>query len=152
MKGEGLGSPFLQASLFPGLEEEIVVYQAQRLAEKIVRRSVAAGIAGAFYLKEVLPRGGVRESVGRHDRDLRKALLERCRDEPENVLFGWTVAASALEAYRHECFLWHIKGGTFGRLRTPLHPAPPESEDWAACPECGDGAVSAPAFLNDATG
>ena len=152
MKGAALETPFLQASLFPGLEEEIVVYQAQRLAEKIVRRSVAAGIAGAFYLKEVLPRGGVRESVGRHDRDLRKALLALCRDEPENVLFGWTVAASALEAYRHECFLWHIKGGTFGRLMTPLHPAPPESEDWAACPECGDGAVSAPAFLNDATG
>jgi len=64
----------LQACLFPGLEEEIVVYQAQRLAERIVRRSVAAGIAGAFYLKEVLPRGGVREAVGRDDRDLRGAL------------------------------------------------------------------------------
>jgi len=152
LKEAALGTPFLQASLFPGLEEEIVVYQAQRLAEKIVRRSVAAGIAGAFYLKEVLPRGGVRESVGRHDRDLRRALLAHCREDSENVLFGWTVAATALEAYRHECFLWHIKGGAFGRLMTPLHPAPPEGEEWTACPECGDGAARAPAFLNDATG
>ena len=152
MKEGALGTPLLQASLFPGLEEEVVVYQAQRLAEKIVRRCVAAGIAGAFYLKEVLPRGGVRESVGRHDRDLRRELLVRCKPEAENVLFGWTVAASALEAYRHECFLWHIKGGTFGRLMTPLHPSPPDGGEWAPCPECGAGASSAPAFLNDATG
>src|SRR5512142_1294728 len=95
------GGALLQACLFPGLEEEIVVYQAQRLAEKIVRRSVAAGIAGAFYLKEVLPRGGVREAVGRDDRDLRRALLSRCGGSVENVLFGWTVAGTALEAYRH---------------------------------------------------
>lgn len=145
-----LEKPLLQASLFPGLDEEIVVYQAQRLAEKIVRRSVAAGIAGAFYLKEVLPRGGVREAVGRDDKDLRGALLARCDASVENVLFGWTVAATAIQAYRHECFLWHIKGGTFGRLTTPEHPQAPPGNDWLVCPECGDGAVSAPIFLRDA--
>jgi len=141
--------PLLQASLFPGLDEDIVVYQAQRLAERIVRRSVAAGIAGAFYVKEVLPRGGVREAVGRDDRDLRRALLARCDDAVENVLFGWTVAATPLEAYRHECFLWHIKGGTFGRLTTPEHPEAPAGSEWLVCPECGDGAARAPAFLRD---
>lgn len=130
-------APFVQASLFPGLEEEIVIYQAQRLAEKIVRRSVVSQLPGAFYLKEVLPRGGVRESVGRDDCDLRKALLARCEPERENVLFGWTVASTPLEGYRHECYLWHIKGGAFGRLQTSAHPSPPEGEDWAPCPECG---------------
>jgi len=138
----------LQACLFPGLEEEIVVYQAQRLAERIVRRAVAAGIAGAFYLKEVLPRGGVRETVGRDDRDLRGALLSRCAGSPDNVLFGWTVAATALEAFRHECFLWHIKGGALGRLTTRTHPAAPP-DGWAACPECGDDGGRPPSFLKD---
>ena len=133
----GLSEPFLQASLFPGLEEEIVVYQAQRLAEKIVRRCVVSQFPGAFYLKEVLPRGGVHESVGRDDRDLRHALLSRCSPERENVLFGWTVASTPLQSYRHECYLWHIKGGAFGRLQTPSHPTPPAGEDWAPCPECG---------------
>jgi hypothetical protein len=131
-------APFLQASLFPGLEEEIVIYQAQRLAERIVRRSVAAHLPGAFYLKEVLPRGGVFESVGRDDRDLRKGLLALCRDDLDNVLFGWTIAATPLEAFRHECYLWHIKGGAFGRLKTPEHPERPSGEEWAPCPECGD--------------
>lgn len=140
----------LQTCLFPGLEEEIVVYQAQRLAEKIVRRSVAAGLAGAFYLKEVLPRGGVREAVGRDDRDLRRALLTRCEEEAENVLFGWTIAATALEAYRHECFLWHIKGGAFGRLVSVDHPAAPEGGEWAACPECGQETATRPFFLREA--
>jgi hypothetical protein len=140
------GAALVQACLFPGLEEEIVVYQAQRLAEKIVRRSVAAGIAGAYYLKEVLPRGGVREAVGRDDHDLRKALLSRCGGSVENVLFGWTIARTAFEAYRHECFLWHIKGGAFGRLTTPAHPAAP-SEGWAGCPECGDDGGRPPSFL-----
>lgn len=145
---ERASGALLQACLFPGLEEEIVVYQAQRLAEKIVRRSVAAGIAGAFYLKEVLPRGGVREDVGRDDRDLRRALLARCDDGVENVLFGWTVAATAFEAYRHECFLWHIKGGAFGRLTTRAHPAAPAG-GWASCPECGDDGGRPPSFLKD---
>lgn len=138
----------LQACLFPGLEEEIVVYQAQRLTERIVRRSVAAGIAGAYYLKEVLPRGGVRETVGRDERDLRRALLALCDDSVENVLFGWTVAATAFDAYRHECFLWHVKGGAFGRLKVAAHPAAP-ADAWAACPECGDDGGRPPAFLKD---
>ena len=129
--------PFLQASLFPGLEEEVVIYQAQRLAEKIVRRCVVSQLPGAYYLKEVLPRGGIRESVGRDDRDLRKALMARCGPECENVLFGWTVASTPLESYRHECYLWHIKGGAFGRLETKGHPTPPDGEMWAPCPECG---------------
>lgn len=133
--------PFLQASLFPGLEEEVVIYQAQRLAEKIVRRCVVSQFPGAFYLKEVLPRGGIRESVGRDDRDLRKALMARCGPERENVLFGWTVASTALESYRHECYLWHIKGGAFGRLETKSHPSPPEDDMWAPCPECGNAAA-----------
>jgi hypothetical protein len=136
LKGS-LSESLLQASLFPGLDEEIVVYQAQRLAEKIVRRFVVSQMPGAFYLKEVLPRGGVKESVGRDDRDLRRALIEHCSPEKENVLFGWTVASTPLEGYRHECYLWHIKGGAFGRLETPRHPAPPPGEDWAPCPECG---------------
>ena len=149
MRGTEPGAgALLQACLFPGLEEEIVVYQAQRLAERIVRRSVAAGIAGAFYLKEVLPRGGVREAVGRDDRDLRRALLSRCAESVENVLFGWTIAATALEAYRHECFLWHIKGGAFGRLTTRAHPAAPPG-GWTACPECGDDGGRPPSFLKD---
>lgn len=143
-------APLLQTCLFPGLEEEIVVYQAQRLTERLVRRSVAAGLPGAFFLKEVLPRGGVKEAVGRHDRDLRRALLERCDDEVENVLFGWTIAATPLEAYRHECFLWHIKGGAFGRLITTDHPEAPREEGWMECPECGQAAHSAPAFLREA--
>ena len=149
MKADASGAgALLQACLFPGLEEEIVVYQAQRLAERTVRRSVAAGIAGAFYLKEVLPRGGVRETVGRDDRDLRGALLARCAASPENVLFGWTVAATALEAFRHECFLWHIKGGAFGRLTTPAHPAAPPG-GWASCPECGEDGGRSPSFLTE---
>jgi hypothetical protein len=127
----------VQASLFPGLEEEIVIYQAQRLAEKIVRRCVVSQLPGAFYLKEVLARGGVRESVARDDRDLRRALLARCEPEKENVLFGWTVASTPLEGFRHECYLWHIKGGAFGRLETAAHPTPPEDSNWAPCPECG---------------
>lgn len=135
---KGLSSAgLLQACLFPGLEEEIVIYQAQRLVDKNVRRSVAASFPGAFYLKKVLPRGGVEESVGRDDRDLREKLLSLCRPELENVLFGWTMAATALEAYRHECFLWHIKGGAFSRLVSTLHPAAPDDEAWASCPECG---------------
>ena len=127
----------LQASLFPGLEEEIVIYQAQRLAEKIVRRCVVSQLPGAFYLKEVLPRGGVRESVGRDDGDLRRALLARCEPGKENVLFGWTVASTPFEGFRHECYLWHIKGGAFGRLETKEHPAPPKGAIWPPCPECG---------------
>lgn len=126
----------LQTCLFPGIEEEIVVFQAQRLAERTVRRSVAAGVPGAYYLKEVLPRGGVVESVGRDDRDLRARLLGLCSSGRENVLFGWTVAASSREAFRHECFLWHIKGGAFGRLRGCPHPAPPAGRDIGDCPEC----------------
>jgi hypothetical protein len=127
----------LQACLFPGLEEEIVVYQAQRLTDRNVRRCVAGSLPGAFYLKKVLPRGGVDESVGRDDRDLREKLLTLCRPELENVLFGWTVAATPMEAYRHECFLWHIKGGAYDRLTSSLHPVAPDDEAWASCPECG---------------
>ncbi|MGH9442803.1 MAG: hypothetical protein ACRD16_11075 [Thermoanaerobaculia bacterium] len=134
--------PFLQASLFPGLEEEVVIYQAQRLAEKIVRRFVVSRFPGAFYLKEVLPRGGVCESVGRDDHDLRRALLTRCAPGRDNILFGWTVASTPLESYRHECCLWHIKGGAFGRLETREHPAPPAGDEWAPCPECGEGSGS----------
>jgi hypothetical protein len=131
-----VSEPLLQASLFPGLEEEVVLYQAQRLAEKIVRRCVVAQLPGAFYLKEVLPRGGIRESVGRDERDLRKALIARCGPGCENVLFGWTVASTPLESFRHECYLWHIKGGAFGRLETKEHPVPPDGDMWAPCPEC----------------
>ncbi len=127
----------LQACLFPGLEEEIVLYQAQRLVDKTVRRSVAASLPGAFYLKRVLPRGGLEEAVGRDDHDLREKLLALCRPELENVLFGWTMAVTPLEAYRHECYLWHIKGGAFGRLVTSLHPVAPDEEAWTSCPECG---------------
>jgi hypothetical protein len=126
----------LQTCLFPGVEEEIVVFQAQRLVERTVRRSVAAGVPGAYYLKEVLPRGGIAESVGRDDRDLRARLLRLCSAERENVLFGWTVAASRPEAFRHECFLWHIKGGAFGRLRGCPHPTPPPGDPRTECPEC----------------
>jgi hypothetical protein len=129
-------SPLLQACLFPGLEEEIVVYQALRLVERTVRRSVSAGLPGAFYLKEVR-RGRVVESVGREDGDLRERLLSLCRPDRENVLFGWTVAATPLEACRHECFLWHIKGGAFGRLKGSPHPRPPKGSGWNGCPECG---------------
>lgn len=137
MKTAAPAEPFLQASLFPGLSEEVVVYQTQRFTGKMVRRCVSPGLGGAFYLKEVLPRGGVHESVGRDDTDLRGHLLGLCRPEKENVLFGWTAAATALEAYRHECYLWHIKGGAFGRLGDAAHPSPPPGGGWAVCPECG---------------
>ena len=133
-----LSSPgVLQACLFPGLEEEIVIYQAQRLVDKTVRRSVAASLPGAYYLKSVLARGGVEEAVGRDDRDLREKLLSLCSPQLDNVLFGWTVASTPLEAYRHECYLWHIKGGAFGRLVSSRHPSSPDEEAWASCPECG---------------
>jgi hypothetical protein len=136
LKGE-TSSGLLQACLFPGLEEEIVVYQAQRLVERNVRRCVAGGLPGAFYLKKVLARGGIEESVGRDDQDLREKLLSLCRPELENVLFGWTIATTASGAYRHECCLWHIKGGAYGRLSSGLHPRAPDEAAWAACPECG---------------
>jgi hypothetical protein len=78
----------------------------------------------------------VDERVGRDDVDLRQRLLQHARQQDENVLFGWMIAADANEAYRLECYLWHAQGGAWAGIAGDAHPAPAERIPFLGCPDC----------------
>lgn len=125
-----------QASLFPDLPAAPRIQGALRLTETNVARTVPPGLPGVYFLKRVGRLGRVDERVGRDDVDLRQRLLQHARQQDENVLFGWMIAADANEAYRLECYLWHAQGGAWAGIAGDAHPAPAERIPFLGCPDC----------------
>ena len=101
-------------------------------------RTVPPQRPGVYFLKSVGPEGLVAERVGRDDVDLRQRLLEHARRAEPNVLFGWMLAASADEAYRLECYLWHAQGGAWASLEGDAHPQPADPIPFLGCPDCDE--------------
>ena len=132
---EQLGSDPAQPSLFPEIPPAPHVQPAIRLTEANVARTVPPARPGVYFLKSVTA-GQLVERVGRDDVDLRQRLLRHAREGGENVLFGWMGAASAVEAYQLECYLWHAQGGAWAGIEGNAHPQPADPTPFLGCPDC----------------
>ena len=124
-----------QPSLFPEIPPTPRVQPAIRLTEANVARTVPPAQPGIYFLKSVTA-GQLVERVGRDDVDLRQRVLQHAREGGENVLFGWIAAASAVEAYQLECYLWHAQGGGWAGIEGNAHPQPADPTPFLGCADC----------------